>query len=1190
MTIRNDALRLMLAASALLAIGCDGGPPPSIDGGDEGPDAGPSDTTRPQLIEATPEDGSAGVPRSSAFSARFSEAMREGAGTVRVRVEGEDFDVTPTRTDDGLRLAPDGGWPAASEVEVRIDDDFLDLAGNALDRPYVFRFTTADDAAPTVVSSDPAEGASDVSVRIGVVRIRFSEPMDQAAGSITLEGEPGTIDPEAAWSPLEVSYRISGLVHDTDYRLVLDGFRDRQGNLLDPESLGDGAIDFSTGSDDEPPQAVASTPVEGQVDVLIEGLGGSIEVVFDEAMDTSRTSAPITVGSTTTDATIAWTDDRTARFDVAAALRTEATSSLDLRGLTDVRGNALATGPYLGDGRLDFTTGVDAFVPFVVASDPAEDATAVPIPVREVTLAFSEAMDESLSDVIVTDDRGGSATVTGTWRAGGTVLALPGSAFGQGRLSHVDVRALQDLSGSPIAATHPYLGDGVLDFTIAAPTGESCEQPLGIENATAVVGSRYEFTITGAQRTRNNGSVSCDPGGIETDAVVHYRKTTPALSDPSGEGRALRILTFNTTNRANVEVFSGVCDPRDAGADAARVVCARYHDDWDQLLDLPAGDYYIWFSNGSGSFDVRLAIEEVAGIPEGERCEDPYDATSGAAIYTPPATPGEPHVWVLPPGPHNSLDIAESNPPFGAFECSDEHSGDVVVRYDKVGADSVLDVVLTSSSSSTTAQVVVGACRPGDAAASRGPCLPSVGSGGRRLSVAGPAGPVYVWLAPTFSGNVFGGGRVEIRELPAPSVPGSSCATAIPITPGASVPITPTYDSRYFAPTCFGPSADVTWYSFDTTATLTHVRTTGAGVVGLVDAATGKQSSCASSATSTPLAHFAPVGSSLCVAVQSHSAVSALSIESIDYEGAGVRPPTALGIARPSLDGTQYEGFNINSTWMALTPTTIWQAMGTAGLISAPRAGSAPASIRFDVDGAVLQHGVAAGAELWGIGLNGSPRLARLTDASGAWSPVAWDRGSDYSRPRTSGTSPGTSQASTRVLAWHGDELFAFENISSATFAPRENIVYRYSRTAPGAAVQLGRIDALYDIDAAVADDDWLYLAARTSSTASTIGIYRVARAALTGGALASPELVVSTGAAIAPMVLDGNARYLYFAVAGDIHVLEGPGSASPRALGMILDRASASDSAMDIDRTTGALYAYSRHEDAGGAWYRLDP
>src|SRR5690606_449402 len=115
-----------------------------------------------------------------------------------------------------------------------------------------------------------------------------------------------------------------------------------------------------------------------------------------------------------------------------------------------------------------------------------------------------------------------------------------------------------------------------------------------------------------AQRTRNNGSGWCDSNGIaETDAVILYRKTTPALSDPSGTGRALRILTNRVSNRANIDVYAGVCDPRSAGASAANVLCVTGHDTYDQLLDLPAGDYYVWVSTADGSpFAITVSFEE----------------------------------------------------------------------------------------------------------------------------------------------------------------------------------------------------------------------------------------------------------------------------------------------------------------------------------------------------------------------------------------------------------------------------------------------------------------------------------------------------------------------------------------------------------------------------------------------------
>jgi hypothetical protein len=743
------------------------------------------------IIEVSPDDASTDVSRDTTATVLFSEPLDADRGTVRVRANGEALDADVAIAASGVSIAPADLWPASTEIEIRLDADFADEAGNTLERGAVFRFTTRDDGPPRIVSTDPAEGATDVPARIGAIRIRFDEPMDQAAGTATLEGGPGALG-AAAWSPFEVSYAVSGLANDTAYRVVLAGFLDRQGNAFDATLLGDSAIDFETRADDEAPRIVSSLPFEGQVDVLIDAIGGTVTVELDEAMDTSIVAAPLTVAGETSDVSIAWIDDRHAEIDVIGVARTDAVHSLDLRGLRDLAGNALAIGPPLGDGRLDFTAGVDAFVPYVAASTPDEGATGVAIPLARVEIAFSEAMDTTVTDVTIADDLLRSAVLTGTWRSGGTVLELDGDAFTPGRTYAVDLTAMRDSGGTALSSAHPYLGDGVLDFSLAAPTGASCDVPILAEHAESVVMGRYHFAIPTEQRTRNNRSASCDPDGpSDTDAVILYRKATPRLGEEGG--RALRVTAESDFNRTNVEVFQDHCEPRAPGADAARRTCLTGHNVFDQFLDVPAGDYYVWVSTADGSHaDLDAWIEEVDTIPEGEACGDPYDTTS--ASYVAPGVPGEPHVWNLSSVPNNSFDIATTNGPFQGFSCREEPFGDVVIAYDKTSADSVLDVRVTSGGFGSTVEIVTGTCRA-DAGGTRAGCIPSVTSSSpRRLTANAPAGPVYVWLAATSSSQTYPGGRVEIRELPARQRPARAArprSRSQPARACRSRPITP---------------------------------------------------------------------------------------------------------------------------------------------------------------------------------------------------------------------------------------------------------------------------------------------------------------------------------------------------------------------------------------------------------------
>lgn len=1165
-------LSLLLAAS-----GCGDDDRPDVDM-TVGTDAGPGvDVTAPTVVDGSPEDGSTDVPLSSEFVATFSEEMGT-EGTVDVTVEGARFEADITLDGETLTVSAPDGWPSFSEVAIRIGADFEDTAGNALDRSHAFRFTTTDAAAPMVVQTTPAEGDDTVETRLGAVRIRFSEPMDQAAGSVTLEGGPGAIDVgRAEWSTFEVVYPIEGLANATDYRVVLSGFQDRVGNAADLSALGDDAIDFTTRPDDEAPQVVSSTPNEGQLDVLLESLAGAITVTFDEAMDTTAATAPFTAGAASADVAITWIDDRTASFAIAGVAVTEAMHSLDLRALTDVAGNVLATAPVVRDGRLDFNTGIDSFVPFVAASTPLEGSTGVSFPLDDVVLAFSESMDTTVTEVAVRDDIGGDHMVAGSWGSGGTVLTIPGSEFGIGLTYEVDVSGLVDLAGSSVSVGHPYLGDGVLDFDIELPTGESCDLALRTIDGDEVSPGVFAFDITRAQRTRNNGSGSCDADGIaETDAVIHYVKTTPELSDPSGAGRALRVMTDATVNRTNLEVFSGSCDP--TSATAVRQICFADSDTIDQLLDVPAGEYWIWVSTNAGSpTDIDVQISEVDSIPEGERCEDPFDTSSPE--YTPPATPDGHHLWTLPTGTYNSLDASISNGPGEALSCAARSLGDFVIEYEKTDPTSVLDVTIRSDRFSIRAELLENACTRGSGGTTA-LCEEFVGEDGERFTADVGAGTHYLWLSGGLVGSPFQGGEVAIREVPAPTAPGSSCANAIPLTPSGTVAITPDHAERYFAPSCTPTTSNVTWYSFTTTTAVTEIFGTGDGAVGLVDATSGDELGCdAGSDGDSVIRRFAPVGTQFCLGVQTDGSVSELRFENKDYTGPGLTAPTSLNIDAPAdLSGTPYLGNSVNGgNYLLLTSTTLYQPLGTAGMYYAPKTGGTRLQARFDVEN-LGNGGARIGDATYTIDYNGGQRIQQLTDATGAWNLEYVDPGADY-------------DGNTRGLGTDGTYLYTV--IHSTSSSTRDAAIYRLDPSAPSTPTLIGRVGDIYSLVGITADAEYIYLTGQTSTSAK--GVYRLAIASLDPDAVSSPELLTSFGSSLATtsqtlelLTTGAGDTYLYLRdTSGRIHVIADPGGTFDY-LGVLLATDS-SDDAFGFD-DTGALFVFGTHLEPEGQWYRYDP
>lgn len=1193
--LRLHPARALAAASLVVAMtGCgdppavtpDTGPLPPSDSGmfDGGP---PPDRDAPRVVDSAPDEGSIDVPATDDVVITFSEPMAEVA-TYSVRVDGVDVAGVDAGLDGAtLTLHADAGWPVASEVEIRIADDWEDRGGNRLDRPFVLRFWTEDDAAPSVVESTPAEDAVDVSTRLGAIRIRFSEPMDQAAGTLRLEGGPGAIDASApSWSADAVTYPIEGLANDTTYRVVLEGFRDRQGNALDGVAvIADGAIDFTTRADDEAPQVTVAAPFEGQVDVSPSALGDVVAVRFDEPMDPAVASVPVTVGTTTSAAAVTWASDTQAQIDVAGVLRLGTTVSIDLRAMRDAAGNLLAIAPHLVDGRLDFTTGVDAFVPAVIASTPAEGATGVSNTAREVRLAFSEAMDESISSVQIRVGSGTPTTVVATWTAGGTVLVIDAAAISPGTAHHIDVRGLRDRTGTPVSSAHPYLGDGVLDFALSPSTGASCDEPLGIEHAVVTAGV-YAWDITAAQRTRDNGSASCDlDGHAGTDAVIHYRKTTPATGTEGG--RALVVRTANVSNRANIEVFEGVCSPRDPGAAAARVRCGARHEDWAMILDVPAGDYFVWVSTADGSpLGIDVSIEEIEVLPEGQLCASAYDTSS--TTYTAPATAADPHVWTLPGSTGASSDIADTNAPFQALSCVDEYQDDVVLTHTKAADDTVLDITITPTTRYVSAEVVFGGCRPDDPGATRAGCYASVPATAaftsRRITARGPAGPFALWMGRYNVSNTFPGATVAIREIPPPTAPGSSCATAIPIAGTGTVAIAPTHAGRYDGPTCIDPAADVTWYAFETTTQLTHVRTDVAGSIGLVGAGDGRQIGCSVDAAAAALHHFAPIGSRVCVAVATGTPITQLTIEPIPYDGVGATAPAALAITHPSLSATIFDTI-VGEDWLEITPTRFYQNAGTFGVVEAPPSAGA-SFLHHDVDSRSMGgSAVAIGEQLFTI-INGTsyPRVFRLADASGTWSPTVWDRGA----------ATDTYPAALQAIASDGVGLFVVPGIS-ASATPRETPVYQLSTTAPGLPTVVGRIAGIYSIDGLAVDGTWMYVVGRTAGS-SQDGIYRLARADLSAGgpAVTPTRIHSSTATGLTPsgsrIILDSVTapRYLYVrSSTGALGVIGDPAGPTPRFLG-IVRQGESGDRGFDVDPATGAVTFFSTLVDPRGAWYRM--
>jgi hypothetical protein len=1179
-------LRSAFASLALLAPACgdDGGPVLTPDSGriDAGPmDAGPGDVTSPRVLSSDPADGAIGVERDAAIEIVFSEAVMGDDVALRVNDEPAAATVVVEAAGDRVRIEPAEAFPPGAAVRVEVGSGITDLAGNTLSFPYAFAFEVLDDMAPVITSSSPVEGATDISSRHAEIALVFSKPMNATAGTLLLSGGDGVLGPLVWTSGTQAHATVEGLENSVAYRVALTGFADTAGNALDPSAyLGDGVLDFTTRDDDEPPSVVDSSPAEGQVNVSLRSTA-EIVVRFDEPMDRAVTSADLTTPARTRALAGVWNAEGTEiRFAATGQLSSDAPHALDLRAFRDAVGNALDAAPYLGDGRLEFRTGSDEAPPRVLYSSPEEGSSDATYRTNEIVVVFDKAMDTSVTTIPVSN---GVETFDAalSWNLSGTqfIVDVIDRMFA-GRVYRIDLSGLEDATGIALDRTDEYLVDGALDFTLAFPTGEMCRDALTIAQATSPGLGVFEWRLAPTAARTFDGSASCDDSGIEADAVIAYTKTTASAS---AGGTVLRIRADSpSTAGLDVDVYAGICDP--TLPSATRLKCLWNNRTWEAYLDVGPGDYFVWVSRNTGAFEgATVVIEEVALPPQGESCLAPHDTTS--AIYTPPATAGDPQVWTIPSDAVFSYDMDVTWGGAGSMECDSDfaggpiHGNDAVIRLTKTSATSTLFVTLSNASSSQGVNLeILDACDPVAAPTSLD-CRHNVRSGTSpyEASIEGPAGDYYAWIASDTTSMRFPGATLSAREIE--PLPGSSCSRAIPITVGpgpTTVPVTPDVPQRFDPPSCAADSENFTWYRLSTAENATIVTANAMGTIAMFSATDDRELACrAGTVAVAPQPVFLPAGRDVCIALASGSAITSLAIEPVPYGGVlGV--PTDLGILRPlTTTGTERSITSMN--WMTVTPTTIYAGISSTGVLVAPRGGGTRADFHEDVGSAELGNGgVSAGESVFSLddtSTASATHLFRFVDPLGTWGPTPWDTGTAW---------PTDSFDS---IAYDGTSLFVVNDW--ATAVPTR--FYSFSPSSAGAGTLLGSHPTLRNVVALAADSTYFYVQAQDGSVTTTEGIYRVSRATPSSAALLTLIPVDSTRAALALDSLTSPAHLYARDDAGDVHVIVDPAGPSPRHLGVLSTLGDSSDWAMAFDHAAGALVLFESETVTTGRFVRLD-
>lgn len=1189
------ALRSFFLLSVLataLSIGCgptaeptDGGPTVDATALDAAGDAHVTPPA-PTVVATSPTDGEIAVPPDASIRVLFSEAMSAGAGTVSVSDAGAPIAIGPATWSDAttLEIVPSAPLPAGATIDVSVDG-FESARGGTL-AEVTFSFTVADTERPRVVSSAPAEGAT-VPADLAEIVLTLSEPLDPGTGTARIEGATvGSV--RASGSELRVA--VSGLAHDAAYRLVLEGWTDAAGNALDASALGaEGALDFVIAPDAAPPVVVDASPAEGQADVSTP-VTTRVSLAFSEPMDPAVGTAELVIGTARQPLTQRWeAGDTRLVLTVGGLLALDAAHRVELDGFADAAGNALDGTVYLADGALDFTTGSSS-PPYVSFTTPADGRTDVLPDTSEIVVVFSEAMDTSrTSATIVGDDR--SVEVQGTWSLSGSTLRLDVSrAINAGKSYTVDLTGFEDATGVALDASHEYLGDGILSFALVPPRGERCRDALTqTEGEVLPAGHRWTFPLRAA--IEDDGSASCDRDGHGADAVVRYRKTTPAPGEPGG--RALHVSAVMNSAEIDIEVRRDVCDPLAPDAPGARLTClhrsvwtgssARRGDAW---LDVGPGEYFIWIAQEAREpfRDPAITIEEVELPPEGEQCSHPL--TTSSASHT--ALPGGGHQWTIEQDAVRGLDRSVTHVGVGpeALSCApgQEMSVDAVIELAKTSATSLVTVEVASSTSSATASRVdleiATTCSSTAAGRTVRACRTGVDAGREpTLTFTGPAGPLYAWLSTPVGSPRRPFPAVTVRTDEFEPAAGDTCALAIPVTAGATQAITPDRPHRAYAPACLPETAGVTWYRYTATERMGVVRVAGASrLAAVVDAASGSTLRCGDDAANGAAVLVEP-GTEVCLALSSGGSATTMTIEEIDFDGV-VGRPTDLGITAGSTSPT--------SRWLALSPTTLVAMRGALATqtYNAPvtggvsfTLGTIPTAWNVGNDGRAAPDGTIVALNTSTVAT--AARLVRIASADGA--PLAATQAIDMA--------PTGGYVARRLDALTHDGT-SFVAASAGSSATSLEPTYFYSiPTAGGQAVLLGINDTLNDASAIAADATHVYVVGRV---ASTEGVYRLRRDQLMtrtqAPALLASGIALSDDRAsiVVDSTTDASALYFRSESPADVWMVLDPDAATPRWVGRIWTAAvSRTDAGLAYDPAIPALYLLDTSTSTG-SWLRL--
>ena len=514
----------------------------------------------PTVTSVFPEHGSASIPVSVAPAVTFSidmDPMSIGTSQVALRltssgefVSGSVDYTAATRT---AKFTPAAPLANATGYTIQVSG-VKSAAGTPIAQGVATTFSTAaaaDNVAPTVLQTDPVNGATEVNLSASA-RATFSEPLNaltvnSSTFSVSTGGSPvaGNVSYDAT-DRVATFTPSSPLTAGSLYTATITtGVSDVAANQLAAPIV----FSFTAAQevDATPPAIVSRAPAPGETGVSLSSL---IRVGFNETMNAGTISGATFGVSTAGGADI----PGSVSFDAAARVATFTPSSplansqsYTVRvasGISDVAGNALSAETWT------FTTTApsDVTPPTIVSRLPAAGATGVTIN-AVVQVGLSEAMNVStMNNATFTVSANGSAILGFVvYNPGTQVVAFtPVTPLAYSQTYTVSLTSgIQDLAGNALAAS-------TWTFTTQAPPDNTPPSVTGTTPAAGATDVATNAAITATFSEAMNASTvtssfTVSAGGSSVAGTVTYDAANRvATFTPNG------ALSYSTTYTATI--------------------------------------------------------------------------------------------------------------------------------------------------------------------------------------------------------------------------------------------------------------------------------------------------------------------------------------------------------------------------------------------------------------------------------------------------------------------------------------------------------------------------------------------------------------------------------------------------------------------------------------------------------------